>query len=197
MDLKLLFSIIATAIGVAAFFPYLRDTFSRRTKPHPYTWLIWGITQGTAVAGIWHGGGGWGALNLMVGTVFVIIVFLVSLKYGTRNITKSDTVILIAALIAIVVWWQLDQPLIAVIMISAIDVIGYVPSFRKSYQEPWSEYLVTWIAFCVANVFTIWALGEYNLLTTTYLITITAANLSFLLFCVYRRQFVPKPHPRQ
>jgi len=193
MDLKLLFSIIATAIGVAAIFPYLRDTFSRRTKPHPYTWLIWGITQGTAVAGIWHGGGGWGVLSLTVGTILAIIIFLVSLKYGTRNITKSDTVVLIAAFLAIGVWWQLDQPLISVIMVSAIDVLGYIPSFRKSYHEPWSEYLVAWIAWCATGVFAILALGEYNLLTTTYLITITVANLLFLLFCVYRRQFVPKP----
>src|SRR3990167_3221068 len=153
MDVKIILTVISTAIGVVSFFPYLRDTFSLKTKPHAYTWLIWAITQGTAVFGIWHGGGGWGALNLTIGTLFVIVVFLFSIKYGTKNITKSDTAILVAALLAIIIWWRLDQPLISVIMVSMIDVIGYIPSFRKSYQEPWSETLISWILFSASNIF--------------------------------------------
>src|SRR3989344_9392966 len=123
MDIKIILTTIATIVAVAAFIPYLKDTFSLKTKPHSYTWFIWAITTGTAVVGIWYGGGGWGALNLTVGLFFVVAVFLFSLKYGTKNITKSDTVILIAALSAIVVWWQLDKPLVSVLMVSAIDVI--------------------------------------------------------------------------
>ena len=194
MDVKIILTVIATAIGVVAFFPYLRDTFSLKTKPHAYTWLIWAITQGTAVFGIWHGGGGWGALNLTIGTLFVIVVFLFSIKYGTKNITKNDTAILIAALSVIIVWWRLDQPLISVIMVSVIDVIGYVPSFRKSYQEPWSETLISWILFSASNTFAILALEEYNLLTVTYLAAITSANIALFLLCFFRRKFFPKPN---
>ena len=194
MDVKIILTVIATAIGVVAFFPYLRDTFSLKTKPHAYTWLIWAITQGTAVFGIWHGGGGWGALNLTIGTLFVIVVFLFSIKYGTKNITKSDTAILVAALSAIIIWWRLDQPLISVIMVSMIDVIGYIPSFRKSYQEPWSETLISWILFSASNIFAILALEEYNLLTVTYLAAITSANIALFLLCFFRRKFFPKPN---
>lgn len=193
MDIKIILTIIATLIGVIAFFPYLKDTFLLKTKPHAYTWLIWAITQGTAVFGIWYGGGGWGALNLTVGTLFVIAVFLFSLKFGAKNITKSDTAILIAALLAIIVWWQLKQPLISILMVSTIDVIGYVPSFRKSYQEPWSETLISWILFSVSNLFAILALKEYNLLTVTYLAAITSANIALFIICYFRRRFVPKP----
>lgn len=193
MDTKIVLSIFATVIAAAAFLPYLRDIFSLKTKPHAYTWLIWAITQGTAVFGIWYGGGGWGVLNLIVGTLLVVVVFLFSLKYGTKNITKSDTAIFIAALSAIVVWWQLDKPLISVMMVSVIDVIGYIPSFRKSYLEPWSETLVTWILFSVSNILAILALKEYNLLTVTYLVAITTANIAFILVCFFRRQFITKP----
>ena len=193
MDLKIIFTVIATIIGTVAFLPYLRDTLSLKTKPHIYTWLIWAITQGTAVVGIWYGGGGWGALNLTVGVLLVLIVLFFSLKYGTKNITKSDTIILIAALAAILVWWQLDQPILAVVMVSVIDVLGYIPSFRKSYAEPWSETMIAWVGFSVSNTFAILALSEYNFLTMTYLIAITLANIVLTLFCVYRRRFVPKP----
>lgn len=193
MDIKIILTIIATGIAVAAFFPYVKDIFSLKTKPHAYTWLIWAITQGTAILGILYGSGSWGALSLTVGTFCVIAVFLFSLKYGTKNITKSDTATLIAALSAIVVWWQLDQPLVSVLMVSAIDVMGYVPSFRKSYREPWSETLISWILFSVSNMFAILALKEYNLLTVTYLAATASANIALFLMCYFRRQFVPKP----
>jgi len=195
MNIKIILTIIATIIGIVAFFPYIRDIVQLKTKPHAYTWLIWAITQTTAVVGILHGGGGLGSLNLMVGTLFVIFIFLFSLKYGSRNITKGDTIILVAAFCAVLFWWQLDRPILAVIMVSIIDVLGYVPSLRKSYQEPWSETLVSWMLFSLSNVFAILALSEYNLLTVTYLIAITLANLSIFLLCFLRRSFVAKPNP--
>ena len=132
MELDTIWVILAVVIGNGAFLPYLWDVLRKRTRPHPYTWLIWCLTQGTAVAGIWYGGGGLGALALTIGVFFVAIVFLFSLRYGTRNIMRSDTVMLIAAIAAIFVWWQLDNPLLAIIMASTIDVIGFVPTWRKS-----------------------------------------------------------------
>lgn len=196
MDIKIIFSIIATVLGIIGFVPYILDIFSFKTKPHAYTWFIWMITQTTAVLGIWSGGGSWGALNLTVGTFFVFIVFLFSLKYGTRNITLSDTIVLIFALLAIVVWWQMDKPVWAVIMVSIIDVSGYIPSLRKSYVEPWSETLSSWMIFSASNVFALLALYEYNLLTVIYLLSITLANILLFLFCVVRRLSVAKPLSR-
>jgi|GEM_PF-6810987 hypothetical protein len=78
-------------------------------------------------------------------------------------------------------------------MVSAIDVIGSIPSFRKSYQEPWSETLVAWVLFLVANILIVAALEEYNLLTVTYLVVISLANIALFLICFFRRQYIPKP----
>lgn len=100
---------------------------------------------------------------------------------------------MVAALAAIVVWWQLHEPLFAVFMVAAIDVLGYIPSFRKSYHEPWSETLISWIAFVASDVFALFALNQYNLLTVTYISAIIIANFSLFLFCLMRRNLVPKP----
>ena len=143
-----------------------------------------------------HGGGGWGALALVVGTVLVFFTFLLSLKLGTRNITKADTIVLIAALFAVVVWWQLKNPLLAVMMVSLIDVVGYFPSFRKTFHEPWSETVVSWLAFSGTNVLSPLALGEYNVLTMTYLIAITTANLGLVMISISRRKVVLRPKAR-
>jgi len=189
--LKFLFSLVAAfLLVVGGDFPYIRDIFRGRTKPHAYTWLIWTITQGVALLGLFYGKGGWGSWALLIGTLFVFFIFLLSLKYGTKNITKFDTVILIVALLAVVVWFQLDNPLLAVIMVSIIDFLGYVPSFRKAFQEPWTETVISWVMFFVANTFIIFSLAEYNPLTLTYMLTIEAANLTLIIICLARRRVV-------
>jgi len=192
-DFKVVAAVFAVLIGVGAFLPYLLDTVRKKTRPHAYTWLIWLLTQGTAVAGIWYGGGGLGAIALTIGVFFVGIVFLFSLWYGTRNIKRSDTVVLLAAIAAILVWWQLDNPLLAVLMVSVIDVLGYIPSWRKSITEPWAETLWSWTAFSIGNMFAIAALSEYNFLTISYLISITIANVILVAICLYFRRSIPKP----
>ncbi len=186
--MKIILAIIATMIGVVAFYFYTRDIVRGRTRPHTYTWLIWAMTQGISVAGMWYGGGGWGVLNLFCGWLFVCGVLVLSLAYGTRDITMSDTVMLVAALVAIYVWCGLKNPLLAVCVATGIDLVGYVPTFRKSYEDPWSESAGTWMAFAVSGGIAIAALNAYTFLTLTYSVSIACANLALAIMCVVRQR---------
>jgi inorganic pyrophosphatase len=185
--IKIIFAIIALIISLLAFYPYLRDIFLKKTKPHVYTWFIWTITQSTAVYALWYGGGGWGAVELTVGTFLVFIIFLFSLTRGTKNVTKSDTIVLFIALLSVLIWWILDNPIFSVIMVSLIDFFGYIPSYRKCWNDPWSETLSTWLLFAIGNIFAIFALNEYNVLTLTYLITIIIGNIILIIISLLRR----------
>lgn len=193
MELKLILGIIAAAFTVSAFFPYLSSVLKKRTKPHAYSWLIWMITVGTAAFATWHGGGGFGALSLAAGALFSLFIFVLSFRYGTKNITKGDTATLLAALLAIVIWWQLENPLLAVFMVSAIDGAGYLPTYRKSWHEPWSEDLRAWVLGILSNIFALFALTEYNLLTATYLAVLLSANILLVSLCMFRRRALRKP----
>ncbi len=192
-DLKTVFGIVAVIINLFAFYPYLRDIFLKKTQPHIYTWLVWMITQGIAVAGLWYGGGSWGAVNLSIGLLLVLAVFILSFRYGTRNITKFDTATLLAALAAAAIWFLLNDPILAVLTATAIDLVGYIPTWRKSYQEPWSETINTWLLFVAANIASIFALSEYNLLTLSYITAIIFANLAVAAVCIVRRGTIPRP----
>ncbi|OGE74293.1 MAG: hypothetical protein A3I07_04515 [Candidatus Doudnabacteria bacterium RIFCSPLOWO2_02_FULL_42_9] len=193
MDIKLFFFILASIFGLGFSIPYFVDIFKKRTQPHLYTWLIWAITQYTAAFASLAGGGGWGAGGMFMAATVNTLVFLLALKYGTKNITKSDTIILIGALAAIVVWWQLDQPLIAVIMVTVIDFVGYFPTYRKSWQEPWSETVKSWIGFFIAMCFALLSLQAYNALTLPYVLMVIVSNLTVAVICLIRRQKIPKP----
>lgn len=190
MDIKIIFSILASIIGVIAFLPYLRDIFCHKTKPHIYTWLIWIITQGTAVAGMIYGGASWGSLSLLIGLFFVASIFLLSFKYGTKDIKKNDTLILIFAFLAIIIWWQLKNPILSVLMVSIIDIFGFIPSLRKTFNDPWSETPSSWGLFAISNILAILAISEYNFLTVFYVFAITFGNISIFLITLIRRKIL-------
>jgi hypothetical protein len=189
--------IVAAGIGLVsnvAFFPYLFDLFKKRTKPHIYTWCIWLITQGTATLAALQGGAGLGVLGLAVGMVFVTFVFILSFWYGTKNITRSDTVALVFALLAIFIWWGLKEPILAVFLVAFIDGLGYIPTFRKSFAEPWSETVVSWGIFAVGNIASLLALEAYSLLTVPYLALLAVANTALTGFLLVRRRAIPNPN---
>lgn len=192
IDWKLVAAVVGLASNIG-FLPYVWDILKKRTEPHAYTWLIWIITQGTAVAGVWHGGGGLGGLGLTLGLFLVTGVFLLCLKFGTKNITRGDTVVLIAALAAVLVWWQLDQPVLSVLMVAVIDVLGYLPTYRKSWEEPWSETISAYAIFALGNAASLLALDAYNLLTYPYLTGIMCANAFMVGLLLVRRRSVSKP----
>jgi len=95
--------------------------------------------------------------------------------------------VLIISLLAILVWWQLDEPLLAILMVSGIDFVGYIPTFRKTYEEPRSETRIFWLGSVIVNSLALAALVEYNLLTISYLVTLWIANLLVFLIATFRR----------
>lgn len=186
-------ALIATILTIIGYVPYFRDIFAKKTKPHLFTWLIWATTQGTAAAALLYGGGKFGVMSLIIGTLLVSVIFVLSFKYGTKNITRSDTIMLVVALLAILVWWQLNNPLLSVLMISAIDGLGYIPTLRKSYAEPYSETISFWIIMAVVSILTIISNAEYNFLTVTYLAVLITGNTTVATICYVRRRVVHIP----
>lgn len=192
IDWKLVSASIALIITFISYFPYWFEIFRGNTKPHLYTWLIWAISQAVALAGMIYGGGGHGTFALWAGMFGVTSVLLLCFKYGSKNITRTDGIVLGLALIAVALWFVLDNPLLAVVLVSLIDGLGYIPTLRKLYSEPWTESLLSWSIVTVGHLFSFMALAHHNALTLTYLGTVFVANLILLGIGFVRRAQLQK-----
>jgi len=192
IDIKLIFAIISTIVGISGLLPYIRDITLKKTRPHSFTWLIWAITQGTATAALWYGKGGFGAIGLALGTCASTLILLLSLRYGEKNITRSDIIFFTIAILAILIWWLMHNPLLSLILVCFIDLIAFIPTFRKSYNNPWTETILAWEAGAISNIFAILALNQYNVLTLTYIVVIFSSNIAFITFLLIRRRKIPR-----
>jgi hypothetical protein len=73
LNYKIVLGVVATIIGFVGYAPYLRNLFLKKTKPHAFSWLVWGILEATAFFAQISKGGGPGA---WVTGASAIVVFL-------------------------------------------------------------------------------------------------------------------------
>ena len=188
ITIKIFFGLVAGIVGALCFIPYFRDIFLYKTKPHIYTWLIWSLLQGTSVFIMLYGGAGIGILPFLIGTILCGSIFFLSFKYGTKNITLIDTICLIGALVALILYIFLHDPVASIILVALIDFIGFIPTFRKSYFEPKTETASTYLVSAISSVLAISALLNYSLITMLYPITLILTDMTCWFIIVLRRK---------
>ena len=180
-------AIIACAISLSNLVYYVFTMFRGRTKPHLYTWLIWGvITWVIAVIQTIEGEtvGAW--LTYTVAAACTVRALL-AISYGEKDITKSDRISLLSCLIAIIAWIVFKQPLLSVLLLTFIDLVGYYPTFRKSWHKPQEEAVISHLVFGIGYMFGVIALSEYNFVTATYPVAVMLSSYIFVIYVLIRR----------
>lgn len=175
-NIKEIIAVIAAIMAVFGNVPYLRDVISKRIQPHPYTWLVWSIVSCITFFGQLAKGAGVGVIPTGAAEIFTIIIFFFSLQYGFKNIVKSDTYFLIAALAGLVPWWLTKDPTISVIIAVTIDLIAFIPTIRKTWTDPHSETPVLYSMNVTRHILALFSLQAYNIATTLHSIAMIISN---------------------
>jgi hypothetical protein len=131
------------------------------------------------------GPGAWVTLNLTI--IFILVLFL-GFRNANKHIKKIDIVFLVLALLAIPLWLIVKQPVLSVILLSAVDMLGFVPTVRKSWNDPYSETLSLYTITTFRYALTILALSQYNIVTVLFPATWIAANAVFSVILIVRRR---------
>lgn len=191
-QIKVIIGLIAVILTFAGYIPYITDTIKRKTRPHVYSWFIWGFVSLLIFLLQFSAKGGAGSYVTLAAALVCLFIFAVALKNGKRDITKTDTAFFISALVATAIWIFAKQPLISIILLSTIDMLGFVPTIRKSWNRPHTEtlfsYAMNTFRFCLA----IYALQTYTIVTSLYPITWVLANGGFTVLLLVRRKRVGK-----
>lgn len=186
-DLKVIVGLIASLLVFVGYVPYIRDTIKGKTKPHIYSWFIWGFVTLLVFFFQFNAGAGAGSwLTLSAGLV-CLLIFGLSFWHGIRNITRLDTVFLILALAALGLYIITKQPLISVILLVAIDMLGFIPTIRKSWNKPYTETLFSYSLNTFRFAIGIYALETYTIVTYLYPVAWLFANGLFSVLLIVRR----------
>jgi uncharacterized protein with PQ loop repeat len=191
-DLKVIVSIIAVLLTFIGYIPYVRDTLQKKTTPHIYTWFIWGLVTAIAYGLQVTNGAGVGSWVTLAVAVICFFIFALGLRHGKKDITKSDTVFFILSFVALFLWLIAKQPVLSVILASTIDMLGFIPTIRKSWNKPYSETLFSYELNTFRHGLSIFALQRYSIVTWLYPLSWVIANALFSAILIIRRKQVGK-----
>ncbi|MDX2422294.1 MAG: hypothetical protein QNK43_06425 [Amphritea sp.] len=191
MSLKLMFSGLAMVLTFVAFVPYIRSILAGRTRPHVFSWFIWGITTVIVFFAQLEAEGGVGAWPIgLSGIITVGVAVLAFVKRGDISITRTDWGFFVVALASLPFWYLTSDPLWTVVVLSLVDLLGFGPTIRKAYAFPHEENQLFFLSFMLRNVFVILALEHYSVTTVLFPLSIAAACTCLLMTVAYRRRVV-------
>jgi hypothetical protein len=184
-------SALAIVLTFVGYVPYIRSIHAGKTKPHMFSWIIWGAATLIVFVAQLASGGGAGAWPIGVsGTITLYVAVLAYLKRGDSTVTRLDWGFLIAALSSLPLWYFTDDPLWAVIVLTTADTIGFGPTFRKAYYSPYEEDISFYGIFTVRNLISAAALEEYSVTTLLFPLVVAAACAVFIAMILIRRRGV-------
>ena len=176
MTYPLVFGIIAGILSALCYPPYIFGILKGTVKPSRASWLIWSVLTAMgfftqlavgATHSLWLPG---------VQGLGVIIVFLLSIRYGSGGLSKGDLYTLIAAGIILLLWYFTEDAITAVYLTVLVDALGVWLTVAKSYKDPESETLITWVLSGTAGIFALFAVTGWSLPVLAYPIYIMLGN---------------------
>ncbi len=193
------FAFSALLLGVVAYIPYIHSVLVEKTKPHMFSWIVWGLLPTIAFFAQSTSGAGKSAwVTLMTGVCCLFIAALAFFK-GEKNITRSDWVVFLSSLAIIPIYLTTQNSLLAVSLVATIDTLALIPTLRKSWHKPEEEFLFTYVINGVKWVLAFLALSEVSVTTALYPAVLIFSNGGFALVNILRRRYLAlipqKPNP--
>jgi hypothetical protein len=197
-DIKLLFAGISSLLTLVAFAPYIWSIYRGDTRPHAFSWIIWGITTLIVTFAQVDAEGGIGAWPTgLSALVTFYIAWLAILRHGDTQITRSDWGFFIAALVSLPVWYLSSDPLWAVIILTLVDSLAFGPTLRKAYVFPHQESITFFSLFILRNIFGLLALEVWSVTNMLFHVVMSAGCLILIVLVLWRRASKEAPAPSE
>jgi len=189
LHIKQYLAAVAIILTFVGYLPYLLAILRNKAKPHAFSWFIWGITMSSVFVAQIYGGGGVGAASLGLSALIALGIAVISyLKKSDDTIAKMDWVFLCMALMAIPLWFFTANPLYAVMVLTIVDAIGYLPTLRKAYHKPFEENALVFFMMTISSIFALLALETYSLANMMFQVMIIIGNIIVISVLLIRRR---------
>jgi hypothetical protein len=187
VDQYLFFAGAAIVLAIIRYGTYFYTIYKGETKPHAFSWLLWGVVTGigTMVQSNLGGGPSVWALGFVASTCLVISVL--AFFIGEKNYTKSDWAALIACFLIIIIWHFTKNPMIALVLVMVIDGLTYYPTYRKSFYHPQTEPPISYGLAGSRYFLMLFAVPDPTWETLIYPFFLMAIDWIFAVFIVIRR----------
>lgn len=178
MDYKSALGALSVAIGMIAYSIYLwKIVKDENIQPHPFSWFIWGgVTTVAALTQGARGGGPATWVTALTAGVCVVIVILAVFKRAKWTSSVTDVASLVFGIAAVLFYAVTNHPTAAALCATLADVIGYDPTIRKGWLDPYTDSAISFALNSAKFVPALFAIREYSIATWLYPATLVIVN---------------------
>jgi hypothetical protein len=181
MNVFYLLGLSSGIVSAVSFVPYVRDILKGTTRPERASWLIWSTLGSIAFFSQWAAGARDSLWMTGIQTAGVLLISFLSIKHGEGGLVRRDVISLICAGFGLVLWYFTKQPAAALLITVAIDAVGVMLVILKSYEDPESETVITWILAGLGGLLGALSVGRFDPLLLLYPIYIFTMNSAVVL----------------
>jgi hypothetical protein len=182
-----LLGVLAGAMSVADTVPYVRDILRGRTRPHRGTWLIWGTLAVVVVLSQRADGASWSLVMVAADAVLTLLILALSIRRGVGGVTHGEVALIGIAGLGVAGWAIADEPLIATAGVIVADLIGAALMVPKTWRDPGSETLATFVFASAAGLLAAGAVGALDVSLLIYPVYFWLVNGALALLIVVAR----------
>src|SRR5882724_2107965 len=195
MTLRDIFGLLSLTLAVVSYVPYIRSIFVANTKPHAFTWLVWGTVMAIAFVAQLSDKAGAGSWATGLSGAFCLSIGIIALFRGEKHITRGDWIAFVTTFLAIPLWVVTSDPLWSVLLVTGIDAVAYYPTFRKSYAKPDEELAFKYVLTVIRYLLSLLALEHYTVVTSVYQLVSIFMEAGIVVMLLWRRAVLKKPVP--
>jgi hypothetical protein len=183
----------AAVVSLVGIVPYVRDMLRGTTRPDRGAWLVWSVLGATAFASQAADGATWSLAFLAVETGAVVLVLLLALGRAAPGPSAYELALLGVAGLGIAGWALSDDPAVATACVVAADLSGFLLMLPKTWRDPWSETLSTWVLSGVSGALGTAAVGSLDATLLLYPVYFALANGAVAVVIATRRTALVSP----
>ena len=185
--------ILSLVIAVVSYTPYVRSIFVANTKPHAFSWLVWGAVSAIAFVAQFVNHAGAGAWVTGFSAIVCLGAGVLALFRGEKDITRGDWIAFLSTLLAIPLWIITKDPLWSVLLVTLIDTLAYYPTFRKSFLKPDEELAFKYVVNGLKHLLSLLALEHITVVTSIYPLISFFMEIGIVAMLLWRRSVAEKP----
>jgi hypothetical protein len=198
---------LAVLIAIAAYAIYVWQSLRGEARPHPLSWLIFGVLTGTGYLVQLDQSAGPGSWVMAITAAVCFLLCLMSFWRGERAFPWYEWAFLLAATIVFIFYlWSrqpnrfgiaLSDPLrnilirhgpaISSCLAAAVNVLGFGPTVTKAWLRPQSDSITTFVLNSLKFVPSLLAMDSISVATCIFPITLIGAN-AVVAAVIYRRR---------
>ena len=188
---KDLMGALSVAIALFSYGLYVWKTFRAHARPHPLSWLIFGVLSATGFLIQLDQSAGAGSWVMGVTAAVCFMLCLIGFWQGERTFPWYEWTFLAAAAIVFAFYLWSQQPAASAILASIVNVLGFGPTLTKAWSRPRSDSASTFMLNGLKFVPSLFAMDSVTVATCVLPASLVVTNLAVALVIVARRHFPP------